>query len=352
LFFYIPVPPASIFLSIMALSPKHEDSPLSPYLLRYTDSNQISLNHSLEAETDLQLRTLLAAADVGEGAGTMEQRLKRALRQVKAFKDLIVGKLLPELEALRRESRSVEERDRSADIVRSVDHLERRFYQSESILKRTIEDLKQQLESERICKVQLQQELQRVLTVDQTALLTHMQSQLQDLQQASQADIAVQLQAQELRLKEQHAREMAQMYENYDFERQKGAGRTATGEVKRLGEALGQIQAQNRFLLQLSEDKNQLISTLTAMLDTERSKSQPHAQVANDIQQIRSLVSDLLLTKEGNSTLEKRNATLSTKLAVTNIQKTERKVRDTERFYSAEIGQLSRMLGGLKTEHE
>lgn len=337
-------------LAVMALSPKHEDSPLSPYLLHHPDSDP---SHSLEADTDLQLRTLLAAADTVERGGTVEHRLKQAVALVKAFKDLIVAKLLPELETLRRESRGVEERDRSADIVRSVDHLERRFYQSESILKRTIEDLKQQLDSERLSKVQLQQELQRkTASGPAEELVNVLHRQLQDLQEAGRTDLQVHLQAQELRLKEQHAREMAQMYENYDLERQKAGRAPAVGEVKRLGEALAQVQAQNRFLLQLLEDKNQLVATLTALLDSERSKSLPHAQVSLELQEIRSLVKDLLLIKEGNSAIEKRNAALAAKLAVGNKQKAERKVRETERFYSAEIGGLSRMLSGLRTEQE
>ena len=343
--------PSSAF-SIMALSPKHEDSPLSPYLLHHPDSDLMSPSHSLEADIDLQLGTLLAAADTVERGGSVEHRLKRAVAQVKAFKDLIVAKLLPELETLRRESRGTEERDRSADIVRSVDHLERRFYQSESILKRTIEDLKLQLESERLSKAQLQQEMLRKPSNSAEALVSTLRRQLEDLQEASRTDLQVHLQAQELRLKEQHAREMAQMYENYDLERQKAGRAPATGEVKRLGEALTQMQAQNRFLLQLLEDKNQLVATLTALLDSERSKSLPHAQVSVDLQEIRSVVKDLLLIKEGNSAIEKRNSALAAKLAVGNKQKAERKVRETERFYSAEIGGLSRMLSGLRTEQE
>lgn len=323
----------------MALAPKPEDSPLSPYLLQHPDSS-----HSQEA--DAELRTLLA--DTVQPGGSVEHRLKRAVAQVQAFK-VLVAKLLPELDTLRRESRGLEERDRSADIVRSVDHLERRFYQSESILKRTIEDLKQQLDSERLSKAQLQQELQHKASAPAEELVI-LHRQLQDLQEASRTDVQVHLQAQELRLKEQHAREMAQMYENYDLERQKAGRAPAVGEMKRLGEALAQVQAQNRFLLQLLEDKNQLVATLTALLDSERSKSLSHAQVAVELQEMRSLVKDLLLIKQGNSALEQQNAALAAKLAVGSKQKAERKVRETERFYSAEIGGLSRMLGGLRTE--
>lgn len=321
----------------MASRMEQTDSPLSAYLVKHTESDYLGsprprlssysgMDKSTE-ELDMHVQTLISATDTLDRVISPENRLKRALMHIKSLKELITTKLLPLITALRHENQVLSRQlasghtspaDRSAEIVRSVDHLERRFYQSEGILKRTIEELKQQVETERISKLQIQQELLTLKTSENHVnLVNELREQMREMQENHVSELKLQLHVQELNLKEQHAKEMAQMFENYDFERQRvGTKSTATGEAKRLGEALSQIQSQNKFLLQLMDDKNELITNLMNLLEEERGKVVSNSQVQIELQQLRQLVGDLLRNKEGNLAIEKKNALLAAKLAV------------------------------------
>lgn len=287
-------------------------------------------------------------------------RLTKAQERIQTLTDLIQTQLQPEIEALRREnhalkdkpssssgkhpsrlsvSNQTDDKDKSGDLVHVIDHLEKRFFQSESILKKSVETLKMQLDQERRAKAKLQKELDNLVR-DLDSGIHHMELnkqentevqakeakaeallhiEMEQIRASYQQELDARLKAQELALKEQHAREMAQMYENYDLERQKfGTKLAPSSELKKCSEALGQLQYQNRFLLQLLEEKGALVRTLTALLEQERTRSQATIFANAEIEQLKSAIHVLLKEKgkEQGSTLEQRNASLASKLAV------------------------------------
>ena len=116
-------------------------------------------------------------------------RLIKAQHRIKSLTDLIRKQLQPEIESLRKENKELVllsarqtpnptgnntgNEDRNAELMKAMNHLEKRFVQSEAISKKTIEDLKGQLEAERKEKKRLQKELE-ALVKDLDHGITHL----------------------------------------------------------------------------------------------------------------------------------------------------------------------------------
>ena len=327
-----------------------------------------------------------------------EDRLTRAKEKIRVLKDLIQSHLQPEIEALKRENHALKEkansscaknpsklsvsnqtddRDKSGELIHVIEHLEKRFFQSESILKKSIENLKQQLDQERKAKSKLQLELDSLVRdldhgINHLGLNPHENTQVQaqeakaeallhmeirQIKESYQQELEARVKSLEIGLKEQYARDVTQILDNFDVERVKGSAKiTPNTELKKCNDLLTQTQMQNRFLLQLLEEKGTLVRTLSGLLEVrtrqqERTRSQDLTVAGEEIEQLKKVIGEMVRCKEAgySSELQVRNASLAAKLAVRTTQKTEKKMRETQKFYSGELSQLNRMLNGLKS---
>lgn len=290
--------------------------------------------------------------------------LLQAQHRIKSLTEVIKKQLQPEIEALKQENKellgsakhsakhSVSSlgEDQSAGLVKAMNHLEKRFLQSESILKKTIEDLKAQLDVERKAKMKLQRELdalvkdidhginhfhllpQHETTVYQAqeakaeateAQMRSLQAQLAQQTAQHQATLRISLSSLEQSLNASHAADLAKVVEAWNVERGKSKI-PVMGDARKLTAMLEEMQRQNRFLLGTIEEQRTLIKSLGDMLEVgttqqERLRAQATHLANQEIYELKKTLCDVIQTRkdlELREVLERKNSELASKVAV------------------------------------
>ena len=347
------------------------------------------------SDVELPTTSVTEPAEISE-AGNLQ--LAKAQQRIQTLTDVIKKQLQPEIEALKKEKRelfssakhsskpsisSIGE-DPSLETGKPLNPLEKRLIQSEAILKKTIEDLKAQLDAERRAKLRLQRELdalvkdidhginrfqlvpQHETTVYQAqeakaeaaeVQVRSLQEQLVDLAAQHQATLRTSLSSLEQSLNTVHAAELAKVAEAWNVERSKSKI-PVMGEARKLSAMLEEMQRQNRFLLGIIEEQRTLIKSLGDLLEVasnqqERVKSQTTHLANHEIYELKKTLCDIIQSRKDSELrelLEKKNTELAAQLAVTFTQKTDRKMRETQRFYASEVSHLTQMLTNLHSD--
>lgn len=290
--------------------------------------------------------------------------LVHAQSRIKSLTEVIKKQLQPEIEALRRENKELLGsakhsakhsfsdlgEDQSEELVKAMNHLEKRFVQSESILKKTIEDLKAQLDVERKAKMRLQRELEALVkdidhgishfhlrpqhetTVYQAqeakeeatdAQLRSLQAQLSQQAAQHQATLRTSLSSLEQSLNASHAAELARVTEAWNVERGKSKV-PVMGDARKLSAMLEELQRQNRFLLGIIEEQRTLIKSLGDMVEVsttqqERLRTQDTHLANQEIYELKKTLCEVLQTRkdlELREGLERKNTELAARVAV------------------------------------
>ena len=286
--------------------------------------------------------------------------LVHAQIRIKSLTEVIKKQLQPEIEALRRENKELLGsakhsfsglgEDQSEELVKAMNHLEKRFVQSESILKKTIEDLKAQLDVERKAKMRLQRELEALVkdidhgishfhlrpqhetTVYQAqeakeeatdAQLRSLQAQLSQQAAQHQATLRTSLSSLEQSLNASHAAELARVTEAWNVERGKSKV-PVMGDARKLSAMLEELQRQNRFLLGIIEEQRTLIKSLGDMVEVsttqqERLRTQDTHLANQEIYELKKTLCEVLQTRkdlELREGLERKNTELAARVAV------------------------------------
>ena len=130
------------------------------------------------------------------------------------------------------------------------------------------------------------------------------------------------------------------------------------GDARKLTATIEELQRQNRFLLGIIEEQRSVIKSQGELLevrDRQQERIRSHAtHLANhELRELRKTLSDVIQTRKDSDyreVLEKKNQALTSKVNVGGMQKAERMMKETQRYYSSEVTYLTELLSSLHSD--